>query len=166
MRRKRNGQRVTQSRNEHLDRVQMEEILSDIQSHELVQEMKQYIQHGRVTTYEHCERVAHLSYRINERFHLRANDRELLTAAMLHDFYLYDWHNYDDNAHPWHGYHHADKAVENARLHFHISPRIEKAIWSHMWPLNITRVPRTKEAWILCLADKIVSVKETLTERK
>ena len=151
---------------EHLDQAQVEEILKDIKAHERVQEMKQYIQHGRISTYEHCDRVAHMSFRINRKLHLNANERELLTAAMLHDFYLYDWHNYDDNAHPWHGYHHADKAVENARLHFRVSPRVQKAIWSHMWPLNITRIPRTRESWILCLADKIVSVKETLMERK
>ncbi|MBR5116596.1 MAG: HD domain-containing protein [Lachnospiraceae bacterium] len=151
---------------EQLDQAQAEEILKDIKAHERVQEMKQYIQHGRISTYEHCDRVAHMSFRINRKLHLNANERELLTAAMLHDFYLYDWHNYDDNAHPWHGYHHADKAVENARLHFRVSPRVQKAIWSHMWPLNITRIPRTRESWILCLADKIVSVKETLMERK
>ena len=54
--------------------------------------MKQYIQHGRVSTYDHVISVARLSLLINHRLHLGACDRELVRGAFLHDFYLYDWH--------------------------------------------------------------------------
>ena len=36
----------------------------------------------------------------------------LIKGAMLHDFYLYDWHAQDNGEHRWHGYHHAEKARE------------------------------------------------------
>ena len=43
----------------------MNRILSELRSDERVQEMRKYIQHGRVSTYEHCESVARLSYKID-----------------------------------------------------------------------------------------------------
>ena len=39
-------------------------------------------------------------------------------------------------------------------------------IVSHMWPLNITKVPKSREALILCVADKCIALRETLFERK
>ena len=105
------------------------------------------------------------SGRINRRLHLNADEDTLLTGAMLHDFYLYDWHNKDGGSHNLHGYIHADRALENARRYFHVDEKTAHVIRCHMWPLNITRLPRSREAWIVCIADKCVSVKETLFER-
>ena len=127
--------------------------------------MREFTQHGRVSTYEHCEKVADLSGRINRRLHLHADEETLLTVAMLHDFYLYDWHEDDGGSHDWHGFIHADRALDNARKYFRVSEETAHVIRSHMWPLNLTRVPRSREAWIVCIADKCVSVKETLFER-
>jgi HD superfamily phosphodiesterase len=50
--------------------------------------MKKYIQHGSVTTYEHCEKVAEVSHKIDQMLSLHCNQNTLLTGAMLHDFYL------------------------------------------------------------------------------
>jgi uncharacterized protein len=41
---------------------EVNQILRELQKDEHVQEMKNYIQHGDVSTYEHCENVARLSY--------------------------------------------------------------------------------------------------------
>ena len=38
-------------------------------------------------------------------------------------------------------------------------------IESHMWPLNISRIPHSREAWIVCVADKCVSLYETVFRR-
>ena len=147
------------------DKRIIRETLKDIKRSDRVQEMKKYIQHGKISTYQHCKSVAGLSYRIDKRLHLHSDKKTLLKGAMLHDFYLYDWHHFDDQG-KLHGYHHADKALENARKYFDLNKNEEHIIWCHMWPLNLTRVPRTREAWIVCLADKVVSCKETIFERK
>jgi len=148
------------------DYVNTQKYIGELKNNADVRRMKNYIQHGRITTFKHCERVAAMSYYLNRRFRLHADNRIMLTAAMLHDFYLYDWHDDDNGEHNWHGYIHANTALKNAKRLLNISLPEQRIIYSHMWPLNITRVPKTREAWIVCLADKYISAKETLFERK
>lgn len=137
------------------ERARVEQILYKIKHDKNVQSMQEYIQHGNVSTYQHCEKVAEMAYMIN---------KELLIGAMLHDFYLYDWH-IKDRSHRLHGYHHADRALDNEVRYFDVDERIQHIIWCHMWPLNINRLPKTKEAIIVCIADKICSAKEILFQR-
>ena len=64
-----------------------EDILHRVQADRRVQNMRNFIQHGRVSTYDHCERVARLSYRIDRRLNLGGDPQVLLQGAMLHDFF-------------------------------------------------------------------------------
>ena len=148
------------------DNHEMEAILSNIQSDARVQRMKNYIQHGCVSTYEHCESVAKLSYAIDSVLSLRSDLNVLLTGAMLHDFFLYDWHEAGDGSHRLHGFRHASRASENAKKYFDIDDRTKHVIYSHMWPLNPERIPRSREAWIVCIADKWISIQESLFRRR
>ncbi len=142
-----------------------QEILFSLQSNSHVQTMKKFIQHGRVSTFEHCMRVANLSYSIDKFFALHSDLKVLLTGAMLHDFYLYDWHKDDNGEHRLHGFTHASAACVNAKKFLKIDDKTCHVIYCHMWPLNIKRIPRSKEAWIVCIADKLVSIDETLFRR-
>ena len=136
------------------------EILASYLDHPETLKMKEFIQHGDVSTYDHALAVAYKCYRMAYR---RKNvDLGLLVVcAFLHDLYLYDWHD-PDPSHRWHGFHHADRAAENAERIFSIGDKGREAILSHMWPLNITRIPKSREGWLLTLADKRVSTAETL----
>lgn len=140
------------------------EIIKPIWDDERVQSMSKYIQHGKVTTLTHSLRVAKLCYRLDRFFHTHCDKQVLLQAALLHDFYLYDWHQKDDD-HRWHGFHHAEKAVKNAKTHFGIDEKTASCIATHMWPLTLRKWPRYKEAWILTLADKLISIKETILRK-
>ena len=142
-----------------------EELLRDYYNSDIVRQMDNYIQHGKTTTFEHCENVAWVSYLINEKLHLNADEKELIEAALLHDLFLYDWHD-GDPARKTHGFEHPNIASNNAAKYFNISKKQQDAIRSHMWPLNITTIPKSKEALIICLADKYCALIETIRRNK
>ncbi len=131
-----------------------------------VKSMEKYVQHGNVTTLSHCKDVARTSFWLNRRLHLHADEKTLLTGAMLHDFYLYDWHNKGDGSHRLHGFSHPGRASRNAKKYFNITTKEQEIIESHMWPLTITKVPKSKEAAIVSIADKICSSRETIAMRR
>jgi len=152
------------------DQIKFNELIKEYNDHPKVKSMREFIQHGATTTYDHCHRVARLSYLLNRKLHLHANEEEFVPAALLHDFFLYDWHNGPKiPLHKFrfkHGFVHSKIAADNAKEVFGISDKMHSMILSHMWPLNITKVPKSKEALILCVADKCIALKETLARRK
>ncbi len=136
-------------------------IIKDLMVHPVALQMKKYIQHGDVSTYDHALAVTYRAYEMVKKHPDRVDLYSLLRASFLHDLYLYDWHN-PDPSHKWHGFHHARRAADNAREFFNISEMEWRIIHSHMWPLNPERIPHCKEGWILTLADKWVSTLETI----
>lgn len=123
-----------------------------------LQQMKQFVQHGQVTTLDHVERVAVLSVYINRRAHLSADEASLIHGALLHDYYLYDWHHYQGHLH---GFTHPDAAAARASRDFILTDKERNIISSHMWPLTLRHLPHSREAAIVCLADKVSSFYET-----
>lgn len=136
--------------------------LAPYERSEAVRQMDAYSQHGTVSTLDHCRSVARLSLWICRRLHLRVNTNTLLVGALLHDFFLYDWHGSG-----WeHSYRHAERARANAVAYFGVDEPTQHVIRCHMWPLGITHVPWSKEAIVVNAADKIVSLRETLFKRR
>lgn len=140
-------------------------ILKPYLEHERVQRMNEFSQHGSITTYAHCYRVARFSFWLNRRLAIKADERVLLPGAMLHDLFLYDWHIIG-SMNPYHATNHAELACRNAIRYCNIDKNTQMVIRSHMWPVNITKLPRSKEAWIVCMADKWCSLLETFLTRK
>lgn len=122
------------------------------------------IQHGTVSVLTHSIMVAKYAFYINRLFNLGCDPKALVRGALLHDFFLYDWHNIPENVakQGLHGFNHPVIAAENARKFFGISPKEYSIIITHMWPLTFTRVPFNREGWLVCLIDKYCSVLETL----
>ena len=133
----------------------------DILNSEGMNDSKRYIQHGDTSVYDHCVSVAHMSLKIANTLNLKFDTVTLVRGSLLHDYFLYDWHERDES-HRLHGYYHSEKALSNAKRDFELNEVEEDMIRSHMFPLNISKVPRHKESVILCLADKLVSAAEVL----
>jgi uncharacterized protein len=140
------------------DRLFFEEAAHDIVKSAVFVQTKNYIQHGKISIYEHSLEVAKISTKLS-RFWKVKNRRSLVRAALLHDFFLYDWH---DEWKMTHGFTHPVEAAENARKYFNISEKVYSLIRSHMWPFTLFHPPRYKEDWLICMADKIVALKETV----
>ncbi|MBR4731645.1 MAG: HD domain-containing protein [Lachnospiraceae bacterium] len=124
---------------------------------------KGHIQHGDMTVNQHCVNVAKLSIAISEKLHIRCQREEMIRGALLHDYFLYDWHVGDaKKPHNLHGFYHPGIALNNASRDYDLTPRERDIIEKHMWPLTLTKIPRCREAWIVTTADKWCSLLETI----
>lgn len=121
---------------------------------------KQYIQHGGVSVYTHSLMVALTCARLKNTFFKGADMRSLIRGALLHDYFLYDWHD-KDKIHKLHGFNHASTALYHASNDFSLNEKEKNMIHSHMFPLGLV-LPKYKESFILYIADKLCAVKEFL----
>ena len=112
-------------------------------------------QHGDVSVALHCFFAAVVCVRLARALALRVDTRALVRGALLHDYFLYDWHD-PDPSHRLHGFRHAGFALRNAGRDFSLGPIERNMIASHMLPMNLV-LPRFRESLLLCLADKICS---------
>ena len=128
------------------------------------QQMKNFTQHGNTTVFEHCVSVAKFSLLmaqyLEKMFKLKFDKDSLVRAALLHDYFLYDWHDKTVPGHNIHGFTHPRTAMLNADRDFGLN-EIEKDIISkHMFPLTIMP-PRHRESVLVTLADKWCALCET-----
>lgn len=144
------------------ERTRLDRLAAPLEADELVQSMAGFTQHGQVSTLAHVRSVTRVAFLLNMRLRLKGDERTIVYGGMLHDFYLYDWHG----AGLRHGYHHPVTAKENAVARFGVDAGVQRVIVSHMWPWPPTRVPTTREAVCVCVADKVVALHETLFRRR
>lgn len=122
----------------------------------------EYIQHGDTSCLLHTVAVAYYSGRIAERLGIRCRENELTRGALLHDYFLYDWHD-GEKGRSIHGFTHPSEALKNADSDFRLSPTERDIIKKHMFPLTVVP-PACREAWIVCFVDKACSLYETFTK--
>lgn len=142
--------------NKYMNIIQEE--ASDILSNERVLSQKKFIQHGKTTTYEHTINVTITALKIANKLRIKYDRRSLIRGGLLHDYFLYDWHE-NDKSHRLHGFHHARRALINAREDFELNKIEENIIDTHMFPLNL-RFPKYRESIIIGIADKVCTIKE------
>ncbi len=118
-----------------------------------------YIQHGTTSIFTHCKNVALISLLLAQIFHLKVDKYSLVRGALLHDYFLYDWHDKTVCPH-LHGFIHPQIALENASKVFDLNETEKDIIVHHMFPLNITP-PKTLEGWIVTISDKLCGTYET-----
>lgn len=139
----------------------------DIIHSENFQKTKQHIQHGDMSVHKHCMDVARYSLAINQKLKLNCDKKDLVRGALLHDYFLYDWHDkeYLKERKRFHGFHHPFTALRNAEKEFDLTDKQREIIKKHMWPLTIVP-PTCREAWVVTTADKYCSLRETLGLRR
>lgn len=134
-------------------------VVHEIVSNENYQRMKKYQHHANVSCYEHCYNVALYSYILAIRNKWNVDLRALIRGAMLHDYYLYDWHVRNGRKR-WHGFRHPKISYNNAKKDFEINKKEKDIIIKHMWPLTLFSIPRYRESFIVTYADKMITIKE------
>ena len=134
--------------------------IQDLLNNPDVQKMKTFIHHGHTTCYIHCVCVAYFAFLFALRTHSNVNLSDLTRGAMLHDFFLYDWHEKNaGHPHNLHGFQHPAIALKNAEKCFDLDAVEKDIIKHHMWPLT-PALPHYKETYVITLADKYCAIAE------
>lgn len=122
--------------------------------------MEKFTQHGDTSCLLHTIAVAYYSIKIAEFFGIKYKKRDLIRGALLHDYFLYDWHDGEKERRNTQGFTHPMTALRNADRDFDLTDTERDIIKKHMFPLTVIP-PTCREGWIVCLADKYCSLYET-----
>lgn len=143
---------------------ELEDIYQFYLHNEKILKMKEISMHRGSNCYIHSFKVTKLAIKRALR-HKKGDLYVILVGAILHDYYLYDWRIERDKM-KHHLSSHPFAAAENATRDFNIPPKIKKVIESHMWPVNFTEFPKSKEARIISNADKAIYIKEICCSKR
>ena len=122
-------------------------------------QLDKFIQHGDTTCFWHSIAIAYYSLAFVDFMHIHCNVKSLIIGALLHDYYLYDWH-IKDASHRLHGFTHGKKALNNAEKVRKLNKLERDIIKKHMFPLT-PLPPIYRESIVVCLVDKACSLYET-----
>lgn len=125
--------------------------------------MERFIQHGDTSCLKHTIAVAYYSMKFAEFMGINYKKRDLIRGALLHDYFLYDWHD-GAKGRKIHGFTHPQTALENADRDFELTDVEREIIKKHMFPLTIFP-PKCREGWIVCMVDKACSLYETFKRK-
>lgn len=117
--------------------------------------LSRYTHHHWTTRLMHSINVSYISWLIARK--LKCDAKSVARAGLLHDFCLYDFKEETPTGENQLFYHPKAAAKSAAEL-FEISDRERDAILSHMFPFG--PLPRSREAWIITMADKICASME------
>lgn len=138
-----------------------ESVVKEFLSDPYYLELDKFIAHGDWTLLDHSLHVAKGAYLLAKNSPHKLDLTSLIRGAMLHDFYLYDWH-LPHKGHRLHGFRHPKVALEEASKHFPLNNLEKSIILEHMFPLTFWRFPSSKEVHFVLKSDR----KSTLYEHK
>ena len=123
-------------------------------------------QHRTSNTYRHLCLVTKECLRFAIKRHLDIDYHSLIRGAFLHDLFFYNW-RVDKKSRKHHLTNHPKIALENAKKEFpDLNKTEEDIILNHMWPITITKYPKSREAKIVSLMDKKVTWIEFFNTKK
>ncbi|MCR5402337.1 MAG: HD domain-containing protein [Butyrivibrio sp.] len=120
------------------------------------------VHHHKTTVGLHSIRTAMIGLWIIDRLKksgIKVDERKVVRITLLHDLGMLGRKKRYKNDFEC-GYMHPRNSADTARKIWKDIDIVSiKAIKSHMWPLSLN-VPTSKEAFVLCLADKLASYKD------
>ncbi len=152
------------------NKEEFENLVCDILENDSFLELKKDLHHG-TSKYEHSIRVAKLSYSLGKFF--KADLRSVSRAGLLHDFFFGTRKEKPENSY----LRHPITARNNAKRYFNVSDKIAEDIKTHMFHQVLLKKifpfinrkekvslkefkPKSKEGWIICASDLLVSIME------
>lgn len=124
-----------------------------------MQAERNFMQHGTTDCFTHSICVAYMALRVTQALHIRNVDKKsLVRGCLLHDFFLYDWHD-KHSACKLHTLMHPIIALHNAEQEFELNKIERDIIRKHMFPLCFP-LPKYKESYIISIADKCCAASE------
>ena len=146
------------------DRIAFDREINRLLQDPRVRHMQDFRQHGGTNTLAHSLKVARASFELAQKLDWDIDEAELARGALLHDYYLYNIR--EKGLSPYqHGTTHPRLAEEMADRDFTLTEKEKNIIRSHMWPLTLFSLPRSREAALVCMADKYVAFKEMLLRK-
>lgn len=137
----------------------IEALADDILTSDGMKIEKKCIQHGTFSVYDHSLFVTKMCLHLAYSFRIKVDTRAMVRGALLHDYFLYDWH-VPSKVKNTHGFTHPGTALRNAKKDFELGEIEMNMIKRHMFPLTPVP-PKYRESVLLCLADKICAGYET-----
>lgn len=135
------------------------EIIQDIIENKNVQKMKYYKQHYDTTCFDHCLIASYYCFN-----YCKLKNLDYIScsrAAMLHDFFLYDWRKKQEGRKGLHAFTHPHTAYENASKLFVLNEKEKDIITKHMWPVTFI-FPHYRESLVLTFVDKRCAINESI----
>ena len=131
-------------------------------NHELILRMKDYPMHRGSNCYLHSFKVCKKAVTDALTSGSKVNYFNILEAAVLHDYYLYNWRD-DKDLLKHHASRHPRVANINAIKDFNVNKEVSELILTHMWPSNFKRYPKNMDAYFVIESDKRVAIVEAMT---
>lgn len=140
-------------------------VTKNILEHPLVVSMDTFNHHAGISTHFHSVFVSYMVYsHCAKRGFDEKLTKEITQAALLHDFYLYDWptQKHEEN----HIFYHPKESVKNINKTkiIKMNDMQRDMILNHMFPL--AHVPNSKGGWMLTMADKYCATRELVEKKK
>ncbi len=122
-------------------------------------------QHRSSTTYAHCIAVTMQALRLAKKWKMKVDVSSLVRGCLLHDYYLYEYTTVKPKPKK-HASHHGETAMNRAIEDFGLNEIEKNMIFCHMWPIRLLNPPKSREAFLLSISDKLVAIREFSRRKK
>ena len=143
--------------------LEFDNCIMNLYSDETVQKMDKMKHHLGNTCMDHSLFVAYMSYSICKKFGW--DYESAARAGLLHDLFLYDWKKGTEHeglhgvVHPRIAYENAEELCRENENEEELNSLEKDIILKHMWPLA-SSMPKYKESFVVCIADKVCAMAE------